>query len=333
MTGMDTRAHVAAGFIHVDEPGALTIVQDLGRWEHTNLGIPICGPMDPFAFAAANALGSNEPGAAELELTALGPTLTVEADCFISICGGDLGPRISGATVECWKAHYVSRGTEVSFSGRRSGARAYLAISGGIGVDPWLGSRSTYLRAGVGGFSGRALRVGDKIPVAASPDSVSVQLRALPADGLPRYSDEPVLRVILGPHLDNFSEVGLSTFLEGKFRLSRDADRMGYRLDGPPIAHSSLGPDVSSCGIPFGAIQVPGDGRPILLMADHPTAGGYALVAVVIQADLPIAAQCLPGDTVRFQAVEPGEAREALRTRYEVLEDLRSRRLTRTTCV
>jgi antagonist of KipI len=313
---------VLVSFIRVVDGGALTLVQDLGRWRHTHLGVPVCGPMDPFAFRAANVLVGNEAGAAELEITAIGPTVTFEGMVFIAITGADLGPRLDGVPLDPWRPHLARPGSELRFTGRRSGARAYLAISGGLGVEPWLGSRSTYLKGGAGGFLGRALEGGDRVPIAGSHKFItSVAVGGLSVQHLPAYSNAPTLRVILGPHANRFTPAGCATFLGSAYRLTEQCDRMGYRLDGPVIAHSGS-PDVSSCGIPLGAIQVPGNGRPILLMADHQTVGGYPLIAAVIQADIPLAAQCLPGDHVTFRAVELREAQRALREQFDVLSTL-----------
>jgi biotin-dependent carboxylase-like uncharacterized protein len=309
--------------IEVIDGGALTIVQDEGRWGYASLGVPVCGPMDPFAFSAANVLAGNDPGAAALEMTAVGPTLAVGRDCFIAVTGGDLALTLDGRAADGWRAHFAARGTRIAFAGRRLGARGYLGVSGGIAVAPWLGSRSTYIRGGVGGFAGRALRTGDRLPLGDEREIVRVPLRGLAEDARPHYGPAPTLRVILGPHRDRFTPQGVETFLESEYRVSEQSDRMGYRLDGPTIALRGSA-DISSCGIPLGGIQVPGNGKPILLMADHQTAGGYPLIGGVIQADIPLAAQCLPGDTVRFQAVSLAEARESLRSLYEALREIDS---------
>jgi len=202
-------------------------------------------------------------------------------------------------------------GSILEFGERRFGARAYLAVSGGIAVEPWLGSRSTYLLASVGGLEGRALKAGDLVPV--GPGAISLPRFRIPPDRRPPYYSEPIVRVVLGPHRDRFTEEGIESFLSSEYEVTADSNRMGYRLEGPKIAHSR-GPDLISCGIPLGGIQVPGNGKPIVLMADHQTTGGYTMVATVIQADISIVAQRIPGERIRFRAVGLDEARASYRT-------------------
>lgn len=296
--------------VEILDPGFLTTVQDLGRFGYQRLGIPTAGAMDPFALRAANALVGNDQGAACLECTLVGPRVRFTEACLIAIAGADLGPRLEGRDIEGWKAHLVRPGAVLEFGGRRSGARAYLAVSGGIALEPWLGSRSTYLLASVGGLEGRALKEGDLLPIGRG--SVTLSRPSISPDRRPPYSDNPTVRVILGPHWDRFTEEGIHTFLSNGYEITGDSNRMGYRLEGPKIAHTR-GPDLISCGIPLGGIQVPGSGQPIVLMADHQTTGGYTMIATVIQADIPLVAQCLPGERLRFRTVEMEEARASYR--------------------
>ncbi len=297
--------------IEILEPGFLTTIQDLGRFGHQRLGIPTAGAMDPFALRVANALVGNKPEAACLEITLLGPRLQFTEGCIITITGADLGPRLNGNDIEGWKTHFVKPGTILDFSGRKSGARAYLAVSGGIAVEPWLGSRSTYMLARVGGCDGRALQAGDKLPIGRAEGSLSSLVgRTLPLESRPLFSSEPTVRVILGPHRDRFTDEGINTFLTSSYQIAASSNRMGYRLEGAKITHTR-GPDLISCGIPLGGIQVPGSGQPIILMADHQTTGGYTMIATVILADIPLVGQCLPGERLRFRAVELDEARSS----------------------
>ena len=303
--------------LEILEPGFQTTIQDLGRFGYQRLGIPTAGAMDPFALKAANALVGNASNSAGLEITLLGPKLRFTEGCAIAITGGDLGPRLDGREIEGWKRQLVRPGTVLDFAGRRSGARAYLAVAGGITVDEWLGSRSTYLMASVGGLDGRVLRAGDQLPIGRS--ILSLARPSVAPNRRPRYSAEPAVRVILGPHADRFTEEGIRSFLSGSYEISNASNRMGYRLEGPRINHTR-GPDLISCGIPLGGIQVPGNGQPIILMADHQTTGGYTMIATVIQADIPLVAQCLPGERLRFQAVSLEEARDSLRRQEEGLK-------------
>lgn len=283
--------------------------------------------MDSFALRAANVLVGNDAGEAGLEVTMVGPRVRFSEAAVIAVAGGDLGLRIDGREAESWRAHVVRAGTVVDFAGRRSGARAYLAVGGGIDVEPWLGSRSTYTMAQVGGLEGRALSAGDRLPIAGKGFSIlSLSTRTIPESDRPRYSSEPEIRVILGPHADRFTESGISTFLSGNYEISPVSNRMGFRLDGPAIEHSR-GADIISCGIPLGGVQVPGNGQPIILMADHQTTGGYTMIATVIQADLPLVAQCLPGERLRFRTSEVEEARESYRRMIQAIHLVTDRSL------
>jgi len=299
--------------LEILDPGLLTTVQDLGRFGYQRLGIPTAGAMDPFALRAANALVGNDAGAGCLEITLMGPRVRFTEACLIAITGGDLAPLLDGQEVEGWRAQLVRAGQTLEFAGRRSGMRAYLAVAGGVDVEPWLGSRSTYLLAALGGLEGRPLQAGDMLPIGRASFAAAALARpSLPTDRRPPYSGEPTVRVILGPHRDRFTEEGISDFLSGSYEISSDSNRMGYRLQGPRIAHSH-GPDLISCGIPLGGVQVPGSGQPIVLMADHQTTGGYTMIATVIQADIPLVAQCLPGERLHFRVVELDEARDSYR--------------------
>lgn len=291
----------------------LTTVQDLGRMGYQRLGIPVSGAMDPFALRAANALVGNDPDQACLEMTMIGAKIAFRGDAVIALAGADLRPRIGGIEVPSWETLVLREGSVLDFAGRRWGARAYLAVAGGIAVEPWLGSRSTYTMAKVGGLEGRPLKAGDRLPVggAISPLRV-VEGTTVPFDMRPGYTEQPVVRVIWGPHADRFTDAGKKTFVSERYSVTQTSNRMGYRLEGPKLEHSR-GPDLISCGIPLGGIQVPGSGQPIVLMADHQTAGGYTMIATVIQADIPLVAQCLPGDTLTFKAVGLQEAVGALR--------------------
>jgi len=293
-------------------PGLLTTVQDAGRKGWARYGVPSSGPLDAAAFAAANTLVGNPPDAAALEITLAGPTLRVSRECLIAVCGAAFDLWVGTLPVPMWHTVYVRAGRIITFGARRGGARAYLAISGGIALPPFLGSQATYLPGGFGGLDGRALRAGDRLPLggAAARDVMQRAGRAWPTDRRPPYTPEPTLRVVLGPQDDYFTTEGLATFLNSAYRLTPEADRMGVRLQGVPIAHR--GPTgIVSDGVVAGSIQVPPDGQPIVMLADHQTTGGYPKIATVLRADLPLLAQCLPGDSVSFTAVTLAEAQRA----------------------
>ncbi len=301
------------------EAGGLTTVQDLGRYGFQRYGVPVSGAMDGFALRVANLLVGNDEGAAGLELTFSGPHLLCLADTVVAMAGGDLQPRLDAGTAPAWEAFPIPAGSVLSFRGRRTGARAYLAVAGGIDVPVVLGSRSTYLRSQFGGLDGRPLRPGDLL--AAGREDGAVEARRLPSF-TPTYIGSHTVRVVLGPQADAFTRRGVQTLLGSAYTIGADSDRMGYRLEGPAIERSSPA-DIVSDGTPAGAVQVPGSGLPIILLADRGTTGGYTKIATVISADLPRLAQSGPGDRVFFEAVAVEEAHAALRRQAEFLDQVR----------
>lgn len=302
--------------------GLLTTVQDLGRRGYQQFGVPVAGAMDPFALQVANILVGNSPGEAALEITLLGPTLRAVEPCTIAVAGGDLSPRLDDKEIPMWTAISVLKGGVIDFGRRKGGFRAYLAVAGGFDVPLVLGSRSTYLRGGFGGLGGRALTKGDLLRTGcSSPYSAAVVGRAFPVDRIPPYGDTPTVRVVLGPQDDYFTEAGVANFLSGTYRVSPASDRMGYRLQGPEIVHRGR-TEIISDGIALGAVQVPADRQPIVMMADHQTTGGYPKIATVIRADIPLLAQCMPGvSRVRFTLTTVGEAQACYREMMATLRE------------
>ena len=291
--------------LRVESPGLLTTVQDEGRWGHQRDGMVVAGAMDPFASAVANLLVGNPRGAAVLEITLLGPTLLALADLRLALCGGDLSPAVDGQPAPLWKTFTLREGQTLTFGRRRAGARAYLAVMGGFAVPAILGSRATFLRAQIGGFEGRPLRKGDVLEAWLHP--LPPGERGLRPADIPDYAQPAVLHVLPGPHFSAFADAGRSTFFSSPYTVSPQSDRQGYRLTGPAVARADAAGLLSEA-MPWGGVQVPPDGLPILLMADRQTTGGYPLVGVVISADLPRAGQLAPGDSVRFEAVTLAEA-------------------------
>lgn len=298
--------------IDVIDGGLLTTVQDLGRIGWQRFGVPVSGAMDPWALRAANRLVGNEEGAAALEVTLAGPVLRIDGDGVIGLAGANLGASLDGRPLPLWQAVAVRDGAELAFSGRRAGMRAYLAVAGAIDVPAVLGSRSTFARARLGGFQGRALAAGDRVPVGPCPMARGFAGRCLPRDAVPRFGPAWTVRVVMGPQDAGFTAEGIRTFLTEWFTLTAQSDRVGCRLSGPPIAHLGVA-DIVSDGTAFGAVQVSGDGMPIVLMADRGTTGGYTKIATVATADVPILAQAAPGDRLRFAEVSIDEAHAALR--------------------
>ena len=306
--------------LHVKEPGLFTTVQDLGRPNAISAGVPSGGAMDRFAHSAANLLVGNDPSHATLECTFSGPHLVAEHSCLIAITGADFDPHVNGAPAPAWTGIFLGAGDRLTFGARRSGARAYVAVAGGVEADRWLGSLSTNLMAARGGFHGRPLKSGDVLSVAGEPRRPVVSGRQMAERLRPDYADR-TLRAIAGPHLKRLSPEGRSLLFEAPYRVSRDADRMGYRLEGPQLVTS--GEELLSFGLVSGAVQVPHNGQPILLMADHQTAGGYPVVATVVSAALPIAAQLLPGDELRIVEIDVERAHEMRKSLERGLDSLR----------
>jgi len=242
-----------------------------------------------------------------LEITLLGPVLRALTEMRLALCGGDLSPTVGGRPVSLWKTFTLREGQALTFGRRHTGGRLYLAVAGGLAVPAILGSRATFLRGQIGGFEGRPLRAGDVLEGWPQP-LFSGERGLRPADR-PAYVLPAVLRVLPGPHLSAFTDKGRDTFFSVPYAVSPQSDRQGYRLSGPAVARTDTA-DILSEAMPWGGIQVPPDGQPILLMADRQTTGGYPLVGVIISADLSRAGQLAPGDSVRFQAVTLAEAHD-----------------------
>jgi KipI family sensor histidine kinase inhibitor len=289
--------------VEVLEAGVLTTVQDGGRTGHRRVGVSGAGPLDAVAHAAANRAVGNAAGAAALECTVVGPALAFLAPLRFAVAGADLGAVLERADLGSWPvplaAGVLARpGNVLRFTGTRRGARAYVALQGGIDVPVVLGSRATDVASGFGGFAGRALVASDRLAVRAPRGR---EPSREPRPDLPARS--VTLRVVLGPQADHFDARGLDSFREGTWRVSATSDRVGCRLEGEALRHA--GPsEILSDGMVPGSIQVPPDGRPIVMMADGPTTGGYPKIATVVSADLPLLAQLVPGEgEVRFEAV------------------------------
>jgi antagonist of KipI len=307
--------------LRVEKPGLFTTVQDLGRLNAMSSGVPPGGAMDRFAHRSANLLVGNDEGAATLECTLSGSVLVALRPCLVAITGADFDPRVNGEPAQMWASTFLGEGDRLSFAGRRWGARVYIAVAGGIAGDKWLGSLSTNLLAARGGIHGRLLAAGDLIAVSGVPASPAISGRLLSPDRRPDYADH-TLHAIAGPHARRLGSEGRRTLFGAAFSVSRDADRMGYRLEGPMLDAS--GDELLSFGLAAGAVQVPRSGQPILLMADHQTAGGYPVVATVASAAMPVAAQLLPGDELRFSEISLEAALRLRRDQRAALDSLRS---------
>lgn len=309
--------------ITILSPGAVTTVQDLGRTGYQQFGVPVSGVCDPRAARIANLLAGNDEGEAVLECTLLGPAIRFNTAEVIAVTGGDLAPSLDGSPLPMYAAVAVKAGQVLRFGGPRTGCRAYIAFAGGLDIAPVMGSRSTYMKAAIGGYYGRKLQTGDVINLRdAKPALPRMEARRVPAEHAAPAAVH-TLRVVMGPQDDAFTEVGVVTFLTGEYTVTNEFDRMGCRMDGPAIRHKDGG-DIISDGIAFGAIQVPGHGRPIIMLADRQTTGGYTKIANVITADFGVLGQLKAGDKVRFARVTVQEAQSLLARQREELARLKN---------
>ncbi len=303
------------GFVEVEKAGLLTSVQDGGRAGMQVYGVPLSGALDRFAMQVANLLVGNAPDAPVLEFTLTGPVLRFSCPQLIAITGGDFQPQLDGVPVPAWQTVWVPAGARLTFGAAAAGARGYLAVAGGFQVPSVLGSAATDLRGKYGGWQGRALVAGDRIPVmdaAVTPALVPKFRRGLAPRWIPDYGSSRPVRVVPGPHRDRFHPEAWQQLLSVRYRISPASDRMGYRLQGPALAHRQSA-DILSTYIFPGVIQVPADGQPIVLMADCQVTGGYPIIGVVAAVDLPYLAQRRPGDELHFRAISVAEAQQLLR--------------------
>jgi antagonist of KipI len=327
--------------IEIVKPGLLTTIQDLGRSGYQKYGVIAGGAMDTFAHRVANLLVGNEETEATLEMTVIGPTLYFEEAALIAICGATFTPTIGDTELPLWRPIWVNAKQTIRLGAARSGVRGYLAVAGGFKIPKVMNSYSTYLRAQIGGFEGRALRESDKlflkdmnvmnqrlIKQLQSLDrkvethaTVSWQVsRAL----IPKYTSSPVLRVLPGRQYDWFTEESKADLFTGSFIVQPQADRMGYRLKGKSLQLAESA-ELLSEPVAFGTIQVPADENPIVLMADRQTTGGYPKIAEVISVDLPLLAQTQIGSQIRFERIDMREAQ-----RKRIMLDLNIRLLKQT---
>jgi biotin-dependent carboxylase-like uncharacterized protein len=305
--------------VEIVQPGVANTVQDGGRRGWRQFGVPLSGAADPVLMAGANRLLGNAADAAAIELPLAGPSLRASDGPVRVALAGNVAAKLlrgDGSQLDVGPAQTVTlrRGDSLAVGAVRAGV-AYLALAGGCRVPSQLGSRSTYARARLGGVAGRALVAGDRIECGAPAGDVGVEWRA-PA---PFVHDDGPIRVLPGPQDDAFAAEAMATLTTQPYRVGRDSDRMGLRLEGPRLVHRGSA-DIVSDGIAPGAIQVPGNGQPIVLLADAQTVGGYTKIATVIRADLPRLAHARPGSELRFAVVTRAMAFAALRAQAAALE-------------
>lgn len=293
--------------------GTFTTIQDLGRRGYQQFGMPTAGAMDITSLRLANRLVQNDEGQACLEITFVGLRLLALQDLVFAITGGNLVPKVNGSSLPMWKTVSLRKNSEISFSGVGDGIRSYLGVAGGLQVPEIMGSKSTYIRGGIGGVEGRPLRKGDRLHI--GPRLSRIPLCRLNDEFIPHYGREWKTRVIMGPQEDYFSKKGIETFTSSEYTITPQSDRMGYRLQGPVIEHRK-GADIISDATCLGSIQVPGHGLPIILFVDRQTTGGYPKIATAISVDVYDLGQAKPGDRIRFSPISVIEAHE-IRKNYE----------------
>lgn len=309
--------------IRILKGGMLTTVQDLGRTGYQSQGFGVAGVMDVRSFKIANLLIDNPENEAVLEFTLIGPTLEFTATTIIAITGGDFQPTINGEPAPMYTAIYMKKGDILKFGSARTGSRGYVAFSGYLRIPVVMGSRCTNLKSHLGGFKGRKLEAGDYINFRIKRPYLPFFLsRTLDLDEFDQ--EEAELRVVMGPQDDKFSKQGIETFLNSEYVVTSDFDRMGCRLDGPFIAPKETS-DIISDGITFGSIQVPSHGKPIILLADRQTTGGYAKIATVASVDIPKLVQRKTDHKIRFRAITVQEAQRLYLEEIKELDRMRKK--------
>jgi biotin-dependent carboxylase-like uncharacterized protein len=317
--------------LKVVSPGLATTVQDLGRPGYYHLGIPLSGGMDRFALRAANMLVGNEEGAAVLEAVFMGPELTFGRDATVAVTGADLPVKVDGEEKETWTSFAVKQGQTLSFGFLKSGARIYIAISGGIDVPVALGSRSTYAIGALGGFKGRAIAAGDDLPLGEAKGAAAG--RSVP-DALRRRPGQPAeLRAVPGLYWHRITKEAGRQFFADTWKVAPEADRMGYRFRGgkpvefvpreQPFGAGSDPSNIVDACYPYGSIQIPGGTEPIVLHRDAVSGGGYFMVGTVISADMDLIGQLQPHTPSRFVEVTMDQALQARHDRAALLQKVR----------
>jgi len=314
------------GALEILMPGPLTSVQDLGRWGYARYGVPPSGAVDSFALRVGNRLVGNGEGEAGLEITLYGFKARALCDIKIAVTGGDLQPRFRHEPLPMWRSMGMNKGEILSFTGRKTGLRGYLALGGGISVPLVMGSKSTNLVSGFGGLEGRPLQKGDILRVTdpqkrlKQPEKVFDPSGTLEGSATGQWG----IRVLWGPQDDHFPAASRDLFLKSIYQVTSHSDRTGIRLEGPPVqAKESLDASIISEGVIPGTIQIPGDGQPIILLGETVT-GGYRKIATVISADLFRLGQIRPGDAIRFQEVSMAKGLEALEQLESMIETVGS---------
>ena len=318
--------------VKVIKPGLSTTVQDLGRPGYYHIGIPISGGMDRMALQAANLLVGNKAGAAVLEAVFRGPELKFTEDAMVAVTGAELPPKVDGETRQTWTSFRVKKGQILSFDFLKKGARAYIAISGGIDVPVVLGSRSTYALGALGGFKGRKLEAGDKLPVAEG--RLVKEGRTIPEKLRPTVGSPAELRMLPGLYWHRITEAAGKQFFEDIWKVANEADRIGYRFKGgkplefvprePPFGAGSDPSNIVDACYPYGSVQIPSGTEPIVLHRDAVSGGGYFMVGAVISVDMDQIGQLQPNTPAKFVSVTMAQALKARKDRARQMEKIRA---------
>ena len=324
--------------MEVLKAGLFTSIQDLGRTGYQKYGVIVSGVMDAFSLRIANLLVGNPEPEAVMEITMVGPQLKVEKNTMIAITGADLSPMIAGERVPMWRPVYITQDTILQFGACKTGCRTYLAVAGGYHIKAVMGSQSTYLRAGIGGFSGRALSNGDVLQVSPVKDQQRPFIKKLQKNNQTKnfvsslwFVPEPlglassnniVIRVTRGNEFSLFDAASQKKFFGNSFQITTQSDRMGYRLSGDALTLENP-TEMLSEAVTFGTIQIPPDGQPIILLADCQTTGGYPKIAQVARVDLTILAQSNPGQLIHFSEISLQEAEDLYMKREIYLQEIK----------
>lgn len=319
--------------IQVLHPGALATIQDKGRFGYQQYGVIASGAMDSYSLRIGNWLVGNSANEGALEVTMFGTSLQFEKDGVIALTGADLSALINGKPAPTWRPLLIRKGSVLKFKAAKQGSRAYVAIAGGFDVPEVMGSKSTYLKAGIGGFHGRTLQKGDQLPYGSKFTKLNEKvLHHLEQIGAPvkwsvRFDDvlqfgkQQRIRVLSGTEFDRFDAPSIETFFNETYTLTKDSDRMGFRFNGAALSLKEPF-ELLSEGVTFGTVQVPSSGQPIILMADRQTTGGYPKIAQVITADLPTLAQMQPNATVQFEKITFEQAEQELLRHAQILTEI-----------
>ena len=309
--------------LKVLDPGLFSTIQDLGRLKFRKYGITTSGAMDDFALRIGNRLVGNQQDEAGIELTLVGGEYLIMQDCIIAITGGNLNPQVDGKNISMGESLFLRKDSKLSFNNFGQGVRSYLCIQGGIDVPLVLGSKSTDIKVGFGGYNGSVLKSGDTIYKKDNNLDMNYVGNYFSSDLINKYYSWDLsilkIRILLGPDLDHFTKKGINTFINGEYVISAKADRMGYQLEGPKIEHSKKGSNVITNATPSGVIQVPGEGTPIILLRDNQTTGGYPKIATVITPDISVLVQRTTWDKINFTEVYIEEAYRLYKEREEII--------------